>query len=57
MFEIIKFRLATGFGGFKPTHSLAPVRPDLGRDKVGIRAWLFNFLRPRLCHLLGNCGV
>ena len=28
-------RLATGFGGFMPSHSLAPVMipPDLGRDR------------------------
>ena len=35
----ITVRLATGFGGFMPSHSLAPVTaPRLGRDKVGIRA-------------------
>ena len=34
----VSVRLTTGFGGFKPTHSLVPVRPDLGHDKVGIRA-------------------
>ena len=35
----ISIRLTTGFGGFMPSHSLAPVTvPKLGRDKVGIRA-------------------
>ena len=30
----ITVRLATGFGGFMPSHSLAPVTaPRLGRDK------------------------